>query len=121
MPEGKLVVRSDDLPTFEPAPGARLRMLTGEDHALGMCMVVAEYPPGGPGNAAHRHPNASVIYVVEGRGLFTVGDEEVAAEAGDMVLVPANAWHSFRNDGEGWLRIVGADEGSRHDSEYRSD
>ncbi len=117
MPRDGAVIRSVDLPAFEPAPGAKLRMLIGAEHGLGMCLIVAEYPPGAE-NASHRHPNASAIFVREGRGVFTVGDSELTAEAGDIVVVPANAWHSFRNDGDAWLRVVGADEGPRHDAEF---
>jgi quercetin dioxygenase-like cupin family protein len=111
------VVRAADLPTYEPAPGATLQMLTGEEHGLGVCLILAAYPPGvGPG--PHRHPTGSAIHVVEGHGMFTVDDQELPAVAGDVVVIPPNAWHAFRNDGEGWLRVVGVDEGARHDVEF---
>ena len=111
-----IVIRSADLPVYEPAPGATLRMLTGEDHGLGLCLIAASYPPGA-WNGSHRHPSASAIVVCEGRGLFKVGDDEVEAGPGDVVVVPARAWHSFGNIGDDWLRVVGADEGARHDAE----
>jgi quercetin dioxygenase-like cupin family protein len=116
MPQDKILIRPSDLPTYAPAPGSTLRMLVGEDHGLGMTLAVAAYPPGAD-TPSHRHPDGSAIVVVEGRGVFTVGDDEVAAEAGDIVVVPAHAWHSFRNDSDGWLRLVGADEGARFDAE----
>jgi quercetin dioxygenase-like cupin family protein len=116
MPSDKLVIRSADIPTYEPWPGSKSRVLTGEDHGLGMCLAIADYPAGAV-TPSHRHQNASAIVVVEGRGLFTVGQDELAAGAGDVVIVLANAWHSFRNDGDGWLRLVGADEGARLDAE----
>lgn len=116
MPQDGAVIRSTDLPTYQPAPGAKSQMLIGQDHGLGMCLIVAEYPPGAE-TPSHRHPNASAIFVREGRGAFTVENCELTAEAGDIVVVPANAWHSFRNDGDVWLRVVGADEGARHDAE----
>jgi quercetin dioxygenase-like cupin family protein len=110
-------VRRADLPVHEPAPGASVQMLTGEDHGLGVCVVMGHYPPGvGPG--AHRHPEASVIYVAAGRGNFTVDDTEVLAEAGDVVVIPAMAWHSFVNVGHDWLRVVGVDQGARAEVEF---
>ena len=115
MPQEEILIRSADLPTFTPA-GGTLRMLAGEDHGLGMTLVVAEYPPGAD-LPAHRHSNGSAIVVIEGHGVFTVGDSEVEAGPGDIVVIPANAWHSFRNDGDEWLRVVGADEGASHDAE----
>src|SRR5437867_71193 len=120
MSQEPSVVRAADLPAYEPAPGARLHMLTGEEHGLGVCLILAAYPPGvGPG--PHRHPTGSAIHVVEGRGVFTVDDQELVAEAGDVVIIPPNAWHAFRNDGEEWLRVVGVDEGARHDAEFPAD
>ena len=40
-------------------------------------------------------------------GLFKVDEDEVEAGPGDVVLVPAMAWHSFGNIGDDWLRVVG--------------
>ena len=111
-----IVIRSADLPTYTPGGGTS-RLLVGEDHGLGMCLGISEYPPGAE-TPSHRHPNASAIVVVEGHGAFTVGDSEMGAGAGDIVVIPANAWHSFRNDGDEWLHLVGADEGARHDAEF---
>ena len=91
-------------------------MFTGEDHGLDVSLTIPEYPPGAD-LPAHRHANGGAIVVIEGHGVFTVGDSEVKAGRGDIVVIPANAWHSFRNDGDEWLRVVGADEGARHDAE----
>ena len=117
MGERAKVIRRDEIPAYEVVPGSSLRMVTGEDHGFALCIVMAEYLPGtGPG--PHRHPNASAIYVAEGSGVFTVGDDELVAESGDVVVVPAMAWHSFENNGDVVLRVVGADEGARHDAEF---
>jgi len=78
---------------------------------------VSEYPAGAGADVTHRHPHISSIVVTEGRGLFTVGDQTVAAEAGDIVVVPADTWHSFRNDGEGPLRVVGVHDSGQHATE----
>ena len=115
MPHDEILIRSADLTTFTPAGGTS-RQFAGEDHGLGISLGIAEYPPGAD-LPAHRHPNGGAIVVVDGHGVFTVGDSEVEAGPGDIVVIPANAWHSFRNDGDEWLRIVGADEGASHDAE----
>ena len=88
MPQEDILIRSADLPTFTPA-GGTLRMLAGEDHGLGMTLVVAEYPPGAD-LPAHRHSKGSAIVVIEGHGVFTVGDSEVEAGPSDIVVIPAN-------------------------------
>ena len=33
--------------------------------------------------------------ITEGQGRFTIGDETIEAAAGDAVVVPAHAWHSY--------------------------
>jgi mannose-6-phosphate isomerase-like protein (cupin superfamily) len=45
-------------------------------------------------------------YVLEGRLGFRVGDEEVEAEAGGAVLVPAGVAHSYWNGGSGRARYL---------------
>ena len=117
MSDEPSVVRAADLPTYEPAPGATLQMLTGEEHGLGVCLILAAYPPvWDPGHIGIRLVQRSTLF--EGHGMFTVDDQELPAVAGDVVVIPPNAWHAFRNDGEGWLRVVGVDEGARHDAEF---
>ena len=116
MPQEEILIRSADLPTFTPA-GGTLRMLAGggprSGHDFGCCRVPAKTQLASPpslewfSNRRRRKEH----------GIFTVGDSEVEAGPGDIVVIPANAWHSFRNDGDEWLRVVGADEGARHDAE----
>jgi gentisate 1,2-dioxygenase len=95
-------------------------MVNGAEHGLGdVGLIISEYPPGAA-NAEHRHAFASAIVVVEGDGLFTVDDAELRASRGDIVVVPAGSWHSFGNNGEGPLRVVGVDLGSGvHATEMR--
>ena len=42
---------------------------------------------------AHEHPHEQMTIVERGRVLFTVGDEERVAEAGDVLHFPPNSWH----------------------------
>jgi mannose-6-phosphate isomerase-like protein (cupin superfamily) len=62
-------------------------------------------PPGrGPG--LHVHPYPEVFLVQEGTATFRSGPDEVVARAGQVVVVPAETPHGFKNTGEGVLRIV---------------
>lgn len=66
-----------------------------------------------PGEAPprHRHDDAEqVFYVLEGRGRLFLGDhdEEHPVQPGDVVLIPAGAWHSIRAEG-GSLRYLAVD------------
>jgi oxalate decarboxylase/phosphoglucose isomerase-like protein (cupin superfamily) len=60
------------------------------------------------GHDRHEHPNADeVLYVIEGRGRQTVGDEpEFEINAGDAVWVPRGTLHSTFNDSWRPLRLI---------------
>src|SRR5262245_24316046 len=72
-----------------------------------MSVGLSDNPPGAAEGFVHRHPCAEAFVVYEGRGIYTVGDAVILAEAGDVVVVPRNTWHSFRPDGDARLRHVG--------------
>jgi mannose-6-phosphate isomerase-like protein (cupin superfamily) len=57
----------------------------------------------GEGPALHVHPYDEVFTIAEGRARFTVGDKMIDAEAGDVVLGPANIPHGYQNLGPGRL------------------
>src|ERR687890_2575208 len=41
----------------------------------------------------HEHPHEQITLVERGRVLFTVGEEERVAEAGDVLHFPPGSWH----------------------------
>ncbi len=53
----------------------------------------------GVGPRWHVHPYDEVFIVRTGHALFTIGDEKIEAEAGDILLGPANIPHKFHNLG----------------------
>jgi quercetin dioxygenase-like cupin family protein len=58
---------------------------------------ITEFPPGSR-HEVHRHPRAEETeYLLEGEGVARVGVDEVALQAGEIVFVPRNAYHGFRN------------------------
>ena len=62
--------------------------------------------PPGSGPRLHRHPYEEVFVVQEGNVTFTVEGETVEASAGQIVIVPAGAAHTFVNSGAGPLRQI---------------
>jgi mannose-6-phosphate isomerase-like protein (cupin superfamily) len=54
----------------------------------------------GTGPKLHSHPYEETFIVQEGDVLFTVGDRELEAGSGDIVVVPAGAPHKFLSRGE---------------------
>ena len=57
----------------------------------------------GEGPTLHVHPYDEIFTITEGRARFTVGDRIIDAEAGDIVLGPANIPHGYQNLGPGKL------------------
>jgi mannose-6-phosphate isomerase-like protein (cupin superfamily) len=57
----------------------------------------------GEGPTLHVHPYDEIFVITEGRARFTVGDKTIDAEAGDVVLGPANIPHGYQNLGPGRL------------------
>lgn len=60
------------------------------------------------GHDRHEHPDADeILYVIEGEGRQTVGDDpEFAVRAGDAVWIPKGTLHSTFNTGWRPLRLV---------------
>jgi mannose-6-phosphate isomerase-like protein (cupin superfamily) len=68
-------------------------------------MFVTEHPRG-KGAALHFHPYPEAFVVLSGTAVFTVGDEKVTVEGGNVVVVPAETPHGFESAADDPLRIV---------------
>jgi quercetin dioxygenase-like cupin family protein len=94
------VVRIDSLPDS----GNSYRF-DGTAHDAPVSFFLLHTKPGeGPG--LHRHPYAETFIVQEGEATFTVGDDQIEARAGEIVVAPADIPHGFVNSGSSVLRSV---------------
>ncbi|MFT7577913.1 MAG: mannose-6-phosphate isomerase-like protein (cupin superfamily) [Alphaproteobacteria bacterium] len=85
-------------------PGEALRgLLEGKDIATGITLIRYVTDVVGEGPTLHVHPYDEVFTITEGRARFTVGDEVIDAEKGDIILGPANIPHGYQNLGPGRL------------------
>ena len=57
----------------------------------------------GEGPKLHVHPYDEIFTIQEGAARFTVGDQTIDAQAGDILLGPANIPHGYQNLGPGRL------------------
>jgi quercetin dioxygenase-like cupin family protein len=74
-------------------------LLTGEQTGGGFFMAEAIVPPG-CGNPPHIHARESeTFYIQQGTLTIQVGDETLNASPGDVVQLPRNVVHSFKNAG----------------------
>ena len=65
-----------------------------------------------PGNFVelHVHPYSETFIVLEGRGRWTAGDEVAELYANQMLVVPPETPHGFRNTGDAPLLVVSVHE-----------
>ncbi len=62
--------------------------------------------PAGDGVRLHQHPYKEIFIVQEGKATYTVGSTTLNAHTGQIIIVPANTPHKFRNTGKGELKQV---------------
>jgi mannose-6-phosphate isomerase-like protein (cupin superfamily) len=80
------------------------REFVGMDHGgVGISFFLVIGEPG-RGTRLHKHDYDEIVYIIEGRSSWKVGDEEREATAGDVLLVRAGEAHKFVNSGDGPLR-----------------
>ncbi len=68
-------------------------------------LILVDNEPG-DGPRLHKHPYDEIFVVQEGEATFTVGDAEIVAGPGDVLVAEAGEPHRFVNSGEGRLRQV---------------
>ena len=82
--------------------------------ATGSAATAVVYFEVAPGTRLGRHTDSSeeVIFIIEGNGEVTVGDERASVSTGTLAVVPALAPHDVRNTGSTPLKVVGFFAGS---------
>jgi len=78
-------------------------LLEGKGIGTGITLIRYVTDVIGEGPTLHVHPYDEIFTITEGRARFTVGDRIIDAEAGDVVLGPANIPHGYQNLGPGRL------------------
>lgn len=71
----------------------------------GIALIFVAAEPG-QGPRLHSHPYAETFIVRAGRALYTIGDEEIEAGAGQILVVPAGVPHKFRSLGPDALESI---------------
>lgn len=100
----------DDVPqqdvTMPGATGARMRMLIGPDQNAGVFhMRHFAVAPGGH-TPRHSHDYEHEILVLRGQGMAFSPAGERDMTAGDVIWVPPNEEHQFRNTGDQPLEFI---------------
>jgi quercetin dioxygenase-like cupin family protein len=87
----------DELNEVQLRRGVSHKVFSGDNATLAWGML----QPGHETNP-HSHPHEQLVYIVQGRVRFTVGDESAVVEAGDMLVVPSGVEH--------WAENLGSEE-----------
>lgn len=58
----------------------------------------------------HNHPQNQCYYIIQGKGLIIIDEEEKEVFPGDAVLIPSNAVHGIKNIGDDNLQYLTANK-----------
>lgn len=82
------------------------------------CLIFNHQPTVGGGPRLHKHPYAEIFVIRSGTGLFTIGDREIKATAGQILIVPPDTPHKFINLGPGPLESTDIHENGHFITEW---
>jgi quercetin dioxygenase-like cupin family protein len=90
----------------EGASGVEIRQLISKaDGAPTFAMRMFEIEPGGH-TPLHRHPHEHEVFVLEGEGTFVHEGRNYPIAREDVVFVPGDSEHRFKNTGNSPLRFL---------------
>ncbi|NJM81264.1 MAG: cupin domain-containing protein [Tabrizicola sp.] len=80
--------------------------IQGQDFGVDVTVLFYATEEVGKGPRLHVHPYDEVFIIRTGRALFTIGDQKIEAEAGQILVGPAGLPHKFANLGPGILETI---------------
>ena len=86
------VLHRDDL----PCDGNTYEFQGFQHHDTNVSFIWVDMPPGGT-IRLHKHPYEEIFIIQEGIATFTVGSATLEARAGQIIIVPAEVPHKFKN------------------------
>jgi mannose-6-phosphate isomerase-like protein (cupin superfamily) len=89
--------RATELPIKIPAIGLDLYVRLPPVMSDGAFCFIETVNAPGKGPPQHRHREAEIFRIIEGRYLYQVDGRRFFAEAGDVVSIPGGAAHGFIN------------------------
>jgi quercetin dioxygenase-like cupin family protein len=88
------------------ASNVKIRWLISErEGAENFAMRLFTLAPGGY-TPLHTHPWEHEVFVLKGEGVVVEDGKDVALSAGDVIFVPSEEEHQFRNTSNGELEFI---------------
>ncbi len=84
-----------DIASLKPASGGSPRF-EGSYYGASVSFFVVTSPPG-KGADKHRHPYEEVFVSLEGDIEVIIDGELQVIQSGNIIVIPPNAWHEFKN------------------------
>jgi quercetin dioxygenase-like cupin family protein len=78
----------DSLNSTTARSGVTRRSFSGEGATLAFTTLEPGHAP-----SPHSHPHEQIVYILEGRLRFVVGEEETEVGPGDMLVIPPGVEH----------------------------
>ncbi len=110
------IINRDDL----PYDGSTYEFVGAQHEDTDISFIWVDMPPGGSVRL-HHHPYQEIFIIQEGVATYTVGAATLEAHAGQIIIVPANVPHKFRNSGASQLRQVDIHLSKRFITEWLED
>lgn len=79
-----------------PYDGNTYEFIGSQHQGTDVSFIWVDMPPGGFVRL-HKHPYKEIFIIQDGVATFTVGSETIEAQAGQIIIVPAETPHKFRN------------------------
>lgn len=80
-------------------------LITRDIGAPNFAMRLFEMEPGGQ-SPLHAHPWEHEVFILEGEGIVVGADEERNFKPGDVVFIPPNEKHQFKNNGSETVKFL---------------
>lgn len=103
------VANRRDAPRYRRAEGITSFLLVSRRtcSAKHLTTTLVEIEPGGV-QRTHSHEPEQIYFILEGRGVMRVGEEQRAVVQGDCVHIPSNVSHGIANESASMLRYFSA-------------
>jgi len=95
------ILNRDELPRYENT----YEFVGAQYQDTEVSFIWVDMPPGGT-IPLHKHPYKEIFIILEGVATFTVGSATLEAQAGQIIIVPADVPHKFVNMSDRRLKQI---------------
>ena len=91
-------MKTIDINSIKPS-SPEVAIFQGNKHGVNVSFFIVHFSPG-KGPRKHRHPYEETFIILDGEIEAIVDGETKTLVANQIVVIPAGAWHEFKNRSE---------------------